>query len=379
MDHPEVKSMDAFSRRALPPAEMLALSDHLAACEKCRERMEALVVGDGGVESFPAEDVAVHLSEEEIATAAGDESALTPEARAHVASCAECTQEIVAVRRYFRPVVVMQPRKAGLGPVWIGLTAAAILLFAAWMHRRYAAAPASPQLVAALRDGGGTIGLNGQGELMGTARVPPEDAALLAETLKMHWLPAPMVKVDDGGQAERLRGESVARPGFHVLAPLPETTTTTPEFRWQSMPQAESYRVEIYDEQFKLAAQSPAIDQTNWTAAAPLAPGRLYTWVVKAKTAAGSVQTPQPPEPEARFAVADAKTLAAIDAARRQSPESHLLLAALYARAGMTSAARAEMDVLAKENPGSALVRQLADSLTAAPTGQPPSSTKPAQ
>ena len=92
------------------------------------------------------EDAALHLSEEEIAVAARDESALTPEARAHVARCAKCIQEIVAVRRYFRPMAVMQPRKAGLGPVWIGLAAVAILLFAAWMHRRYAAAPASPQL-----------------------------------------------------------------------------------------------------------------------------------------------------------------------------------------------------------------------------------------
>jgi hypothetical protein len=53
--------------------------------------------------------------------------------------------------------------------------------------------------------------------------------------------------------------------------------------------------------------------------------------------------------------------------ARRRFPNSHLLLAALYARAGALEEARAELKILGSADPGSTLVPQLEKSLDRMP------------
>jgi hypothetical protein len=51
--------------------------------------------------------------------------------------------------------------------------------------------------------------------------------------------------------------------------------------------------------------------------------------------------------------------------ARKRFPNAHLLLAALYARAGVLEEARKELKILESANPGSPLVPQLEKSLDA--------------
>ena len=78
----------------------------------------------------------------------------------------------------------------------------------------------------------------------------------------------------------------------------------------------------------------------------PLPRGVTLSWQVTATTARGAVQAPVPPAPEARFRVADARTVASLDDARRVARGSHLLLAIAYRRAGIVDAMNAELEAL---------------------------------
>jgi len=261
------------------------------------------------------------------------------------------------------------------GFVWAGLAAAGVVLAFIAIERHHTSA-SSPVMLAELHDDGGEVGLDVEGHVIG---IPSEYSTLVAQALRTRRLPLPSASAEKDGD-DVLRGESAAAPAFHVLSPLREVTMPMPEFQWQPLPNAKSYRVEIYEAGYRMVAQSPAVEQTSWKLTTPLTVGQSYIWVVKAETAAGPVPAPQAPVREARFTVADAKTLGAIEAARRQYPDSHLLLASLYAQAGMTSEAREQMAALESQNAGSGLVRDLSLSLEpGAKLPQPPSSTKPAQ
>jgi predicted Zn-dependent protease len=66
-----------------------------------------------------------------------------------------------------------------------------------------------------------------------------------------------------------------------------------------------------------------------------------------------------------------------IESARRGPANGHLLLAVLYAKAGAVDEARAELDLLAAENPNSPVVKELRASLDQATPS--PIKTKAAQ
>ena len=67
---------------------------------------------------------------------------------------------------------------------------------------------------------------------------------------------------------------------------------------------------------------------------------------------------PAPAEPDASAALHE--KAAAIE---KVNPQAHLLLAALYRKAGQTEAAKQQLEQLIGENPDSALVRELEKSL----------------
>ncbi|HZL25883.1 MAG TPA: hypothetical protein VFC39_05070 [Acidobacteriaceae bacterium] len=372
--HPTPETLHAFRRRELPPAEMLSLSDHLCDCERCREQVGAMMAASGSLEHFLGEDATLHLSEDEIADVVAD-TTLTAKVHDHLKSCAKCQAEVDDARRFaFPPALVTSATASNRAkviawPVWSLAAAAGIAVAAFAGYSMHHQSPAPAQLVAELRDGDSQIGLTSQGRLTGTNGLSPDDAALVATSLSSHHLP---VVSQPAQTASTMRGRPALPEAFAPLTPVDEITLQAPQLSWQALPDATGYQVFVYNQAFQLVAQSPALTQSSWTIASPLAPGQTYTWVIKATTPTGIVQSPRPPAPEARFTVAGTSTLARIAGAQ----PSHLLLAILYAQNGMTSLARGEISVLKQENPDSPIVRDLANSL---PSQSLPSSTKPAQ
>ncbi len=386
MPHPEMSSIEAYSQRRLSGAEMLTLGDHIAACEGCRERLKSLTLRGTATDVMPAflgEDATLHLSQEEMVAAAGKLEGLDADARTHLSGCALCQEELAAVRQFYTPVVTLQPKSGAprsMSAGWIVVSALAAaclaLVVVPWVRRHVGAA--QPVVVAELNDGSGQIALTSQGELSGEPGLPPDYVALLTQTLRSQHLPLAEGGAVAAAPAEMLRSDAPEGAGFDVLAPRGEMTLASPEFRWQALAGAKSYVVEVYDAQFKLVARSVSLTQREWVPLQPLEAGSQYHWVVKAETKHGIVQAPGPANADARFAVAPAGALASIASARQKFGGDHLLLAAVYAQAGMRRLAQGEMDVLAVKNPGSPLVRVLSDSLTDG-AQLAPSKTKPAQ
>ena len=95
---PEQKGL--YLRRALPPAELLAADDHLAACEACRRALRQEAAADRALAamlgSFLApEKTAAHLTYEQLAAYVDHESvAAEREAvEGHLSVCAQCKEE----------------------------------------------------------------------------------------------------------------------------------------------------------------------------------------------------------------------------------------------------------------------------------------------
>lgn len=122
-----------------------------------------------------------------------------------------------------------------------------------------------------------------------------------------------------------------------------------------------AYVVEVYDDQYKLAATSPELTEASWTTT--LARGKVYSWQVKALKEGQEFTSPRPPAPQAKFRILDQAKANEIARARRAHGNSHLTLALLYADAGLIKEAEQELRLLRRANPNSEVARALLRSL----------------
>lgn len=184
-----------------------------------------------------------------------------------------------------------------------------------------------------------------------------EIAALLEKT------PASVASLRSNGTAV-LRSSNQPQPAtseqsFALTFPVGETVLDAqPEFRWQSVPAAKSYRISIQNSSYDEVA-SVTVNQPAFKLDKPLARGTIYLWRVTAKTDAGSeIIAPQPPKPPARFRVADEKTEKQIAESQKRADDK-LARAALLAREGMLDSAARLLREILRENPRHKSARRL--------------------
>jgi hypothetical protein len=147
---------------------------------------------------------------------------------------------------------------------------------------------------------------------------------------------------------------------FAVIEPVGHVVlTSSPTFRWSAMEGASGYVVEVYDDQFKLAASSHQLTERSWTTPQSLARGKVYSWQVKAIKDGQEVTSPRPPAPQAKFRVLDQGRVNEIANAKRAYASSHLTLGLLYAEAGLLREAEQEFRLLRRANPNSEIARNL--------------------
>lgn len=138
----------------------------------------------------------------------------------------------------------------------------------------------------------------------------------------------------------RLRGKPV--PRADALAPAGVVIETVrPELTWPATDGA-AYVVSMFEGDREVA-RSPRLTRNRWTPERALRRGRIYVWQVEVLRGETSEIIPQPPAPQALFAVVAAEAQRALQAARAAHPDDHLLLAVLYARAGMEREANEEL------------------------------------
>jgi anti-sigma factor RsiW len=403
----------------LPAAELLATSDHLDQCDKCRERVEAGLDVDAVFfalreETF-AEDgnFSAHLTSEQTSeyvdkNLSGDELQVVTD---HLSSCEQCVfavEDLRAFRNQIAPSLDREygPKSAvpatqrswrarftslfGSSPLpAFGAAALAIVVlsFIAWSVWRTTkeekrevvvvvptpSAQPSPSavpsvavqsepaaVVAQLNDGAGVVSVDQDGKLSGADNLPELYQEIVKRALTSQ-------RIERSSQLQGLTRPPSALMGgndqareFSVLEPAGIVLMSDrPTFRWSRFEGASDYVVEVYDEQFKLVLSSPSVTTLSWTAAQPLTRGRVYSWQVKAVKDGQETTVPRPPAPQAKFRVLDQGRMNEIALVKRAYGSSHLTLGMVYAQAGLLREAEHEFRELQKANPQSEIVKKL--------------------
>ena len=349
--HPDNAQLARFQDRRLEPQELLAVGAHLAVCAECRDALYRRGAAQAQLSGLRL-GMSEHLDYEQVAACA--ESRGDADAEAHLAECPSCREEVKDLRTFRERLhrapgrLTQMPRRA---PRWLAAAAALIVVAGvAWragirllphgsaaMAVRQPAPHREPALPAAQQEAVDAVLASGR-----FARPPVLDLLVSRREVLL------------GG-----RGES---PTFEPTSPVGTAVTSDrPEFRWQAVPGATRYVVSVFDQEFNPVAQGGVSGEARWQPSTPLPRGRFYQWQVAATVGGETLLAPVPPAPEARFQVAPAPAVAAIEQARREHPDNHLLLAALLVQCGALDEAAAEVDALAASAPERA--RALRESL----------------
>lgn len=322
--HLTERQIAAWRRRTLPPPELLQVDDHLAECPECR-----LLLAEG-------EPLGGSLAVwEEVA-----EEERPPVHRIRM------DLGVLTERR------TRSPRRA----LWAAAVLAGVGL-AGWLV-------AGPLLREARQEA--------------EERSLPEELRREVAALRQGGIGRPAVLAGLTVPGAVLRGPSAA-PGFAPLVPVGTAVIPArPTFRWSPLAGAESYRVTVFDREFRQVAASGPVSGTEWVPAGPLPRDAVLAWQVTARRGGEELTAPGPQSPEALFRVLPLDRLAELERQVREAGTSPLALGVLYARAGLADDAERELAAAVELNPRSEVARALLAGVRA--WRQPsPTSTNPAQ
>jgi predicted anti-sigma-YlaC factor YlaD len=420
-EHLSPENLESYRQSALPPLELLAVDDHLAACVQCRSRLTGIApepLLDAAWQTLrlqlhPGAEQVEHLSYEQLSACVDEQldGADRQTVNQHLESCEMCAAELQDLRAFRQevqafpspePEVVKaslsQPRQSWwqkftevMTVRWPALAGASavLLLIAGLFYFQFRAGRQTPPIVAtvsptstpsnptpapiesnvptevlALNDGGGRIALDEKGNLLTPQPLPPEFEQIIKLALTKGQVEKPSLSglnVKTGS----LMGGGESAP-FKLLEPLGKVIETSqPIFRWQPLAGATSYTVTVYDGNFSRVTASPSLTANEWRSSQSLPRGSILSWQVKATKDGEEFVVPVPPAPEAKFKVLEQAKAEELARARRQFANSHLTLGLLYARAGLLADSERELKALTDANPASPLARKLLRSLTA--------------
>jgi hypothetical protein len=137
-----------------------------------------------------------------------------------------------------------------------------------------------------------------------------------------------------------------------------------PTLKWEPVPGAERYIVFVRGLGSDFQIESDPTTETQWTTTTALPRGRTYSWAVEAVKEGRRLHAPAPEAPAAHFKILEGSKSDELVRAKRASSGSHLVMAALYSRYGLTANAEAELRALRAENRKSQVVSRLIKSLT---------------
>lgn len=375
MAHINPKTAQRYRERNLTAEELLVVDDHVAGCRFCRHTLLGPRHPDDAVrhvvEGLEDGDSA-HLDHDTVASYV--DGVATPGERAsieaHIAFCTPCRNDVDDLRAFAREVSHLDaaniqhfeiPRRRKT-PAWQWAAAAAVvasLSGAIYFGQRDAAnatATPHPSATIALQESHGGLEVAKSGRVHGVSFRDRADEALVSRALTTGTLPTPAALRDLRGSSAVLMGTSKLQ-SFATVAPLATfVRETRPHFAWTPINSDSKYKVEIYDEAGNEIAKSDWLTTTQWTLDRDLARGRVYQWQVVAND--GSI-APAADAPIARFATLDAAAATRVDEAERYYRGSELVLAVLYANAGLMDDARGAAAEARKMNGNSPQVQSI--------------------
>jgi hypothetical protein len=403
-EHLHETTIELYRERRLDAEARVQTDAHLTGCPSCVSRLlnrehSALAFDSLSEALLPAGDEApFHLSrvelESHIAGLANKADRIILES--HIETCGDCRNELQ--RLTLASTAGTQPARSFNRPwrLWNSFTparvAAAIalvsllaLLLLLWPQKRgrdetagnkppeapaatpstSAAAPANPpalplEPLVSLKDNSRAIYLDRDGRLSGLENFDGASQDMAKAILSGGRLEKPRALQGLVSPPLQLLGDSPGETTFALRSPVGKVIIDEqPTLRWQALPGASTYVASVFDGDFKLVAQSPPITKTEWALSTPLARGGLFYWEITATKEGKEISAPAAPQPRVQFKVLDAETFNTLRKLKGQQPASHLVLGLTYVRGGLLSEARNEFKLLRKENPDSAEVRRL--------------------
>ena len=333
--HPTDTQLQRYQARTLTPAELLMMDGHLAVCPACRDALSRSMNVNALLDEC-RERLRDHLIYEQVVSCA--EGRPEPDAETHLQMCDSCRREVADLRAF--RARLQPPRPRWPLPAWIAAAAAVTVLAGIGLRSvtRPVPPPPAQHATAAVE-----------------TPLTEEQRGLIAAVESTHKLQRASVLDQLIAKRGVLLGEAGGNKSFELTAPVGTVVLQDrPVFRWQPVSGASHYVVSIFDQDFRLAAQSPSIQSTEWQPSAALPRGQVFVWQVTATVGTDSVRAPVPPAPEARFEILETATASAIEQTRREHPGDHRLLAAILARSGALDETAAEIDALAASDPETA-------------------------
>ena len=408
-EHLSREEIEKYLTRDLAPPEILRIDDHLAACARCMQMAKQAPSIDAIRGVLESEESSRHLLFDTLCSYVDGElgDADREIADVHFSVCGECSTTLEELREMggvlaaksastVKPIIEPTRESFNISAWWkFAIPAAALLVLGIFLWALMGSREAAPDrsnvpdnnsenaiavqlptpqsdpsnvnsnvetepdaAVASLNDAGGRIEIDAEGRLSGISPNQFEQelrAAMINQTLEVS-ADARRLKTSAG----TLMGPSAAGAPFRLIGPVGRVVEMDrPPFRWRPLQNAETYKVGIYDENFRLVIESPSITGPNWTPNAALPRGKILQWQVTAVVDGKDVVSPTRPAGAAKFKIVDAATAAEIQTARRTAGNSHLLMGIVYANAGMVPEAEREFQALLQRNPNSGIARKL--------------------
>jgi hypothetical protein len=221
-------------------------------------------------------------------------------------------------------------------------------------------APSIAEIRIALKDNGGRVTIDGQGQIAGLGPLQPAEQHAASEALKKGLLETPASLRQLIGKPETLLGGPVGSIAFALSSPVGTVVRSErPKLSWQPLAGAASYTVAVFDSDFNRVAQSPPLSSTEWVLPQALRRGGSYSWQVTALKDGKEIVAPMVPAPEARFRILDQFAADRLTRAEQASRNSHLMRGVLAAQAGLLDEAEDQFQALLKANPRAPIARKL--------------------
>ena len=396
MEHLSPQQIASYRNGSLSATELLDVSDHLAECEMCRGRVSeddqiAAMASTVRRKLEPEWEAFSHLTYDQMAAyvdgaSAGEETAGV---NRHIRDCEKCAAgiaELRVVRAEINSDQAHPSQSRRWGSLWSAVYGwSGLLVFAAAAvcvvlvvtlrprePRRVAEAPraAQPATTApatVIIDGARQISVGPRGVLAGLDGLQASVREAVVQALATRRIEVPPVLAELASKRDVLLGEPAPSRSADLLAPVGVILEEqNPTFRWKPLTGAE-YQVKVYTVDFQPAVESGWIHQPEWHCPQTLRRGARYSWQLTLRRGGEEFTSPAPPAPEARFQILNAESEEDLVRLRAADGGSHLVLGIAYARAGLLEQARQELRAAAAQNPASATVADLFQSLNSSP------------
>src|SRR5215813_2930214 len=393
--------LDRYLRRSIAPVELLAIDQHLGACERCRQRLferaqdapgtaesrrqtgstEAIALNTADMRlGNPTDEqlfVGGHLTYE--AMAAIVDSALNPKDRSsamsHLRTCAGCSEEFSDLQKFASrltkgkergligssPILPLvddlevpsqQPKKVSILEqirsrtmvprlVAAGLLAAVIVLTLVETTEKDVGIITAPKPPSP-GPSGPVIVSNSPAPY---SYLPDEFRSVVLDSIHTQTLSLPKFN-EARAHDTTTRGLTLEEPCVAVSPVQTVTLSRNPVFRWETQPRGAACQVRIYDSNLNLIVESPAMTAGVWESTKSLKAGIVYLWTLKPATADENIASGTVDPTLMSFRVLSPGVSNRLEAMKHLYPADHFALGVLYAHYGVLDEAEHELNLV---------------------------------